>query len=192
MWPTSRNWPRKLAKDWSQWLSSKEFRASDRAAGALRSRCPSKTSCLPPEGSVCDPERLLFGKSPNYEVPEQQSQPRRPGVCVTDRDIGRPGCRRTYSECARERCRCRQHTPRTPAAMQSGRKKTSCALSFFPALAAFTISLWLIPGSMNYNKWLRSCPFWHGKRASLLNAETCHSQENYPKPRKDMNSRWIH
>lgn len=139
-WVTSRNWQRKLVKDWTQWLSSKEFRASDRVARALRSRSPSKTSCLPPEGSVFDPEQLLFGKSPNYEVPEQQLQPQSLGVCVTGTQEGRAADGPVLSVCRS----CAGTTSRRPARRQQCRtgKGKPCVVSHSPQLLQLLQSLY--------------------------------------------------
>lgn len=52
------------------------------------------------------------------------------------------------------------------------------------AAAASTIPAWLTAGSTNYNTWLQPRPFWCTTRALLLNAQTAHSQENYPKPKR--------
>lgn len=66
---TSQKWLRKLVKDWTQQLSSKECRASDRAT--------SPEHCLLPSGRT---QKSSLGESPDEEVPEQQWQPQ--GLCL--------------------------------------------------------------------------------------------------------------
>lgn len=148
---TPQNWLRKLVKDWTQQLSSKECRASHRAT--------SPDHCLLPSGGICTwPRRACLVKA----------QMRR-SLSSSD----------SHKGCA---CAGRWAGDRAVPAVQA--KETLCWL-FFPAPAASTISSWLTPGSTNHNKWLQSCPFWHTTRALLLNAETRHSQENYPKPKTE-------
>lgn len=156
-----------------------EFRASDRATCALRSSSLSKTSCLAPEGSIFDKEQLLFGKGPNYKVSEQQLQPYSPGVFALH--VGRKaGLPCTWSECV-QLCCCTSTNGGYQQIFTVTEGKT-LIFSILPCSEAFIISLQLTLGSMNYSKWLQC--FWHSKRASVLSAETCHIQENYPKPKK--------
>lgn len=159
---TSRNWPRKLARDRTRRPSSEEL-SSPRSL----ERTPSQTPCLPPEGSA-------FDQNSSGLVKAQMTVPEQPLHHVSVTEGGQ---------------RCAATDGAVPSAGRSGagagsdaeRPEENLLLSLLLSCScSFYSPLWLIPGGVNYNKWLRSCPFWHSIRASLLSAETCHSQENYP------------
>lgn len=87
--------------------------------------------------------------------------------------------RRPVAGCLCQRAAGRLCRACTRRQQRAAAKEISRCLPFSPALAAFTSSLWLIPGSTYCNTRLRSCPFWHSKTASVLKAESRHSEENY-------------
>lgn len=157
-WVTSRNRPRKLVKGWTQRLSGKE-------CGTWQ---PMLAEAALLAKLLASPQRDLCLTHDSSCVVEAHimgsvSSSRRPVAgCLCQRAAGR------LWHCA-------------------AAKEISRCLPFSPALAAFTISLWLIPGSTYCNTQLQSCPFWHSKRASVLNTESSHSEENY----QSLKNKWI-